>query len=1440
MSDDEANETPPPTIAASRSRREKTDKHGRFAALKKFKEAKEKGKKMNYEVEEVKNVYEMVDEDDYADEVQNKRDSGWIVDDDGGYTEDGREIFDDDEDDVIYPSSSNKGKKKGEKEKPKKEEKKGANIKNMLLNMPSKKKKEEDIKLDEDEFLQDILGKIKPKKQVLKKPGAVLKASKVSVDGERNPFVKKGTGLKKPMQQVKSSGDPETPSQVIEEFEGISQEGFEDDMVIDDVDENEAFNEPMEEEETPEATAEGTTEVKADNRGFVVQKPTTFQGSDKGWKSNKVEQTVTADINIDTSNFPFTKVELTDPETNETTTEEVLKMYWLDAHEDAVKHPGVVWLFGKVWIESAESFVSCCITVKNIPRRIYLAKREVMCDHKTGEPLPGDKEVTSMDLYNEFNSKIAKRYKIMEHKCRPVEKCYAFEHNDIGNVGQYLEVVYSSNFPALPSDLKGETFSRVFGSPQTALEMFLLEQKLKGPGWLYIKAAVPQSPPTSWCKLEAVVQDPSSVTPVDIQDTVPPLVIMSLKTGTVINPKTHQNEITMLGVLANTSFSLDKAANKPFNQHFCMITKPQDEAWPYDWSRVGVNQAENGITKIEKAGSERELLSLFLARIQKLDPDVIIGHDILGFDLEVLVHRMIQNKIAHWSRLGRLRRSNHHHGSIKYASRDAMVGRLICDLKISAKELIRCKSYELGALAEKCLREGEEDKRMKLSPDGIRKSFTSSDSLKSNIMLCMRDADQTLRIVLDLNALPLALQISQIVGTVMSRTLRGGRAERIEYLLLHAFTTLDYIVPDKQYGKKKVEHEDGEDENQATSKRKKASYAGGLVLDPKKGFYDTYILLLDFNSLYPSIIQEYNICFTTVDRKPLKSGEGEMILPDLPEPTVSAGVLPTQIKKLVDSRRVVKDILKKEKLTEAQRQQLDIRQLALKLTANSMYGCLGFSFSRFYAKHLAALVTSKGREILLQTRDMIQKMNLDVIYGDTDSVMVNTNSTDYEEVFRLGKEIKQTVNKLYKLLELDIDGVYKYMLLLKKKKYAAVTVEKDRDGNFSQKTELKGLDIVRRDWSQFAADAGKVIIDIIMTDKSEDSRLSEIQEHLEGLRVSLLDGKIPLKDLAITKALTKNPSDYPDKKALPHVQVALRMNSAGGKKLKAGDTVAYVICEDNSGLAATQRAYHVDEVKESTTLKIDTQYYLAQQLHPVVSRLCDPIDGMDSARVATCLGLDPGQYKSRAPVEDHEDHETREEDKFLSCTPLTVPCVCGEQSSLDTPFRGSGKDIMPSLLVCPRAKPCGGHPLQGERRGLVMNLVTKMMRECTNKYYKSWMVCEDPGCTGRTRVLPLKFQRAYPVCPMCQKAIMYSEYSDTQLYNQISFILHIFDIRKAQSRLGQDELTYVSNKLSASHGAISAYDEVKSFVEHKYVRNNGYATVSLDRIFQGLFSAGAL
>lgn len=267
--------------------------------------------------------------------------------------------------------------------------------------------------------------------------------------------------------------------------------------------------------------------------------------------------------------------------------------------------------------------------------------------------------------------------------------------------------------------------------------------------------------------------------------------------------------------------------------------------------------------------------------------------------------------------------------------------------------------------------------------------------------------------ICELNALPLALQITQVAGNVMSRTLLGGRAERNEFLLLHAFHEKGYIVPDKQYGKKAAikAPEDAEEttEPEATNTKggkRKPAYTGGLVLEPKKGLYDTFILLMDFNSLYPSIIQEYNICFTTVNRKKPMEKTGEEFIPELPDDGSEQGVLPTEIRKLVESRRAVKKLLQNPDLSEELKLQYDIRQKALKLTANSMYGCLGFSFSRFYAKPLAALVTSRGREILLQTKNLVEKMNLEVIYGDTDSIMINSNSVDYDEVFKLGAQIK--------------------------------------------------------------------------------------------------------------------------------------------------------------------------------------------------------------------------------------------------------------------------------------------------------------------------------------------------------------------------------------------------------------------------------------------------
>ena len=128
-------------------------------------------------------------------------------------------------------------------------------------------------------------------------------------------------------------------------------------------------------------------------------------------------------------------------------------------------------------------------------------------------------------------------------------------------------------------------------------------------------------------------------------------------------------------------------------------------------------------------------------------------------------------------------------------------------------------------------------------------------------------------------------------------------------------------------------------------------------------------------------------------------------MPEVPE-EASQGILPKLIATLVSRRREVKKLMKNKRALPEDLQTWDIKQMALKLTANSMYGCLGFEQSRFYARPLASLTTSKGREILESTKALAESSQLQVIYGDTDSVMINTKADSVEEAFKIGKRIQ--------------------------------------------------------------------------------------------------------------------------------------------------------------------------------------------------------------------------------------------------------------------------------------------------------------------------------------------------------------------------------------------------------------------------------------------------
>ncbi|CAJ0911811.1 12846_t:CDS:2, partial [Entrophospora sp. SA101] len=157
-------------------------------------------------------------------------------------------------------------------------------------------------------------------------------------------------------------------------------------------------------------------------------------------------------------------------------------------------------------------------------------------------------EVTMEDVHKEIES-ICLKHKIMSFTSKTVSRKYAFELPGIPSDSDYLKVKYSFGDQTLPNNLSGATFSHVFGTNTSALELFLIKRKIKGPCWLEIRNAIVQRKNFSWCKVELEVYNPKDINP--FNDTIatsiplksPPLTVMSLILCTVMNYKTNVNEI---------------------------------------------------------------------------------------------------------------------------------------------------------------------------------------------------------------------------------------------------------------------------------------------------------------------------------------------------------------------------------------------------------------------------------------------------------------------------------------------------------------------------------------------------------------------------------------------------------------------------------------------------------------------------------------------------------------------------------------------------------------------------------------------------------------------------------------------------------------------------------------------------------------------------------
>ena len=956
-----------------------------------------------------------------------------------------------------------------------------------------------------------------------------------------------------------------------------------------------------------------------DNSGFDLEKITSLGSGPMSLETGSGTSSgraVDQSVWLQKRDVPQEKVE---GEELLTVEEEYMSMYWLDASENN----GIIYLFGKVDVTplnmKEKRYVSCCVAVHGSERNLFVLPRATGGNRADGSLVRAGFSEVHRELTEMMVPEIIPRSAGQTFKCKLVKRKYAFEHGDIPRKEtEYLKVVYTARhgFPTPKQCVGGKNIERIFGAGSSCLELFLLKRKLMGPCWITVKNPRTISESVSWCSVEVGVENPKYVVKIPSHEAppIPHLISMCVSMKTAVNPATHLHEIVALSALVHTKVDAeaDTLLDPKLMRRFTIVRQLGvscgnhfPSTFPHDLTNE-IQKAGGGAGSVLTCLNERAMLSMFFVRIHQEDPDLLASHNLFGFEFDVLLARAVANKIPAWSKLGRLKRTKPPKG---INDRDITAGRILCDTYKAAKEFLRETSYSLTSLAQSQLNY----ERTEVDPIDVPCFFSSSQEILKIAYHTSCDAMLVQRLMLKLQVVPLTKQLTNLSGNLWSRTIRGARAERIEYLLLHEFHSMKYVLPEKKAfeggakGKGGLanaeDDEDGKVGGQSRSKSK-AAYAGGLVLEPKKGLYDTYILLLDFNSLYPSIIQEYNLCFTTVEwtkfmdptpstvsssstststsaitakskggKGKSKAGKitaqadsnssssgavqegdeelddddededgeasltaGSKALPPLPDTALSQGILPRVIKNLVDRRRGVKDLLKKEKNVLV-KQQLDIRQKALKLTANSMYGCLGFTFSRFYARPIAAMVTAMGREALQRTVDQAtNQLGLDIIYGDTDSVMINTNSTDLAVVKEMGNMVKKEVNKLYKSLELDVDGIFKSMLLLKKKKYAAVVI-KEENGKITYEKELKGLDLVRRDWCPLSKDTGKYVVDQILSGNPREDIVMAVHEYLENLATNVRNGSVPLGQYVITKGLNKNPRDYPDCKGQAHLQV---------------------------------------------------------------------------------------------------------------------------------------------------------------------------------------------------------------------------------------------------------------------------------------------------------------
>ena len=732
---------------------------------------------------------------------------------------------------------------------------------------------------------------------------------------------------------------------------------------------------------------------------------------------------------------------------------------------------------------------------------------------------------------------------------------------------------------------------------------------IKSTGWM---EADGESDTFSTCEIDLFVKNWSTLKPLD-RDDIAPFKIVSFDIETNSSTGKFPDPLVEGDACFQIALTSKVYGSEEILEKVCLCYKETD-AQDVEWY-----------------GSEKDLLEAFQRTVQKMDPDVMTGYNIFGFDLEYLFKRAKMCKAHKFYNLGRIR-GVPSELVVKRLSSGAlgdnilkmlpMAGRYTFDLFHEIKREKKLDSYSLNNVSKQFLG----DTKIDMSAKEMFRRYREEDPklLGEVAEYCLKDTLLPHRLIDKLCIFTNLVEMAKATWVPLSWLSERAQQIKVFSQITRKARELNFKVPT-------LKHRYGGDDEK---------YEGATVLEAHTGAYYTPITALDFASLYPSIMMAHNLCFSTlvlspkyedipgVEYESFEVGEGKTYKFAQNVPSL----LPVILDELKQFRKKAKKLMAQSRGTPME-EVYNGQQLAYKISMNSIYGFCGARRGILPCVPIAASTTCQGRNMIGMTKKCVEENfpGAVVRYGDTDSVMVEFDSQGLgmEEAIRksweLGEQAAEMCNKLFKKPnDLELEKVYCPYILYSKKRYAAKMWTQNKAGEMEmEKIDVKGLQLVRRDNTPYTREVCKAVLDKILDSQDPTGGIEVAKEMAQDL----LDGKIPMEKLLMSKTLadsykTKD-GEWSYKHMMdgkvqeipsqPHVQVLEKINRrTPGAHPHTGDRVPFVLVKTDDPRAKLFEKAEDPKYAREQNIPLDYDYYFTNQLKKPVEDLLDPlIKGQD-------------------------------------------------------------------------------------------------------------------------------------------------------------------------------------------------------------------------------------